>query len=258
MTLKMFVVSPLTRRELAAHGPAERPSAPNNPSTGLRDLAYATAMVEASERMLDQPDLAALWPLIAAEAAALITADQVAILSCRGVGWQVLAAHDSQRATADRDLEVAINAAAAWGWLREPGCIDLTADARWSATNLPGSCAGWRSLLVVNVAPVAHTDLTRLVWCSDRSGNFVPFMDVGHLFGRHVSAAVRSVTRRENLNRAIAARHRIGQAQGILMARHGLTAEEAFQALKRQSQRTNIKLHTIADKIIGGRPTFIG
>ena len=36
----------------------------------------------------------------------------------------------------------------------------------------------------------------------------------------------------------------------------GLTAEEAFQALKRQSQRTNIKLHTIADKIIGGRSTF--
>jgi AmiR/NasT family two-component response regulator len=37
-----------------------------------------------------------------------------------------------------------------------------------------------------------------------------------------------------------------------------LTAEEAFRALKRQSQRTNIKLHTIADKISGGRPAFIG
>jgi ANTAR domain len=35
-------------------------------------------------------------------------------------------------------------------------------------------------------------------------------------------------------------------------------SEEAFQALKRQSQRTNVKLHTIADKIIGGRSTFIG
>jgi AmiR/NasT family two-component response regulator len=112
--------------------------------------------------------------------------------------------------------------------------------------------------LVVDVAPVVRTDLTRLVWCSDRSGTFVPFVDVGHLFGRHVSAAVRTVTRRENLDRAIAARHRIGQAQGILMARHELTAEEAFQALKRHSQRTNVKLHTIADKIIGGRPTFIG
>jgi AmiR/NasT family two-component response regulator len=43
---------------------------------------------------------------------------------------------------------------------------------------------------------------------------------------------------------------------------NGLTAEEAFQALKRQSQRTNIKLHTIADKIVDGglrfRPAFIG
>jgi ANTAR domain len=38
----------------------------------------------------------------------------------------------------------------------------------------------------------------------------------------------------------------------------GADSEEAFQALKRQSQRTNVKLHTIADKIIGGRSTFIG
>ena len=257
MAPKMSVVSPLTRPQLAVHGRVKQPSAQNNPGTGLRDLAYATAMVEASERMLDQSDLAALWPLIAAEAAALITADQVAIVRCRGGGWEVLA-NDGQRATTDQDLEVAINAAAAGGWLPETGCIDLTADPGWSATNQPGPCAGWRSLLVVNVAPVAHTDLTRLVWCSDRSGNFVPFVEVGHLFGRHVSAAVRSVTRRENLDRAVAARHRIGQAQGILMARHELTAEEAFGALKRQSQRTNVKLHTIADKIIGGRSTFIG
>ena len=53
MTPKMSVVSPLTRPELAAHGWVERPSAPNSPSTGVRDLAYATAMVQASERMLE-------------------------------------------------------------------------------------------------------------------------------------------------------------------------------------------------------------
>lgn len=38
----------------------------------------------------------------------------------------------------------------------------------------------------------------------------------------------------------------------------GVTAEAAFPALKRQSQRSNVKLHTIAGKIIGGRLPFIG
>ena len=37
-----------------------------------------------------------------------------------------------------------------------------------------------------------------------------------------------------------------------------MTAEAAFPALKRQSQRSNVKLHTIAGKIIGGRLPFIG
>jgi AmiR/NasT family two-component response regulator len=41
------------------------------------------------------------------------------------------------------------------------------------------------------------------------------------------------------------------------MACHGLTAEEAFQALKRQSQATDAKLRTVADKIINGRSPSI-
>ena len=72
-------------------------------------------------------------------------------------------------------------------------------------------------------------------------------------YGRNVaifSAAVRNVVARETLNQAIAARHRVGQAQGILMARYQLTAEQAFAVLKRQSQATNVKLRIIADQVI--------
>lgn len=53
-----------------------------------------------------------------------------------------------------------------------------------------------------------------------------------------------------NLERAVQTRDLIGQAKGILMARQGCSAEEAFDVLRRASQRTNRKLHEIAATIV--------
>ncbi|MCW2666818.1 MAG: hypothetical protein JWN57_1780, partial [Frankiales bacterium] len=41
-------------------------------------------------------------------------------------------------------------------------------------------------------------------------------------------------------------RNVIGQAQGLLMARFNITADEAFSRLVAESQRRNVKLHSIA------------
>ena len=55
---------------------------------------------------------------------------------------------------------------------------------------------------------------------------------------------------RDNLNRAVAARHRVGLAQGIAITRRQLTAGQAFALLKRKSQDTHLKLQTIAQTVI--------
>jgi AmiR/NasT family two-component response regulator len=75
-------------------------------------------------------------------------------------------------------------------------------------------------------------------------------MDVAEAFAHHASLAFRVITERDNSNQALAARHRVGLAQGILMARRQLTADQAFTLLQRQSQNTNVKLRTIAQTII--------
>jgi AmiR/NasT family two-component response regulator len=69
-------------------------------------------------------------------------------------------------------------------------------------------------------------------------------------FAHHASLAFRVVTERHNSNRAVAARHRVGLAQGILMTRRQLTADQAFALLKRHSQNTHVKLRTIAQTVI--------
>lgn len=42
----------------------------------------------------------------------------------------------------------------------------------------------------------------------------------------------------------------IEQAKGVLMAQFGWTAEEAFDALRRASQRSNIRVRDLADRIV--------
>jgi hypothetical protein len=54
----------------------------------------------------------------------------------------------------------------------------------------------------------------------------------------------------ENLRVAIDSRAVIEQAKGALMLRYGLDQDTAFAVLKRWSQDSNIKLHTIAQTLV--------
>ena len=57
-------------------------------------------------------------------------------------------------------------------------------------------------------------------------------------------------TRIENLEAALLSREVIGQAQGILMERERITADQAFQLLRRASQHLNRKLRAVAQDVV--------
>jgi GAF domain-containing protein len=54
----------------------------------------------------------------------------------------------------------------------------------------------------------------------------------------------------DNLKVALESRAVIDQAKGILMERHKLTADQAFQALARISMQSNRKLREVADELV--------
>ncbi|WP_231388960.1 ANTAR domain-containing protein [Marmoricola sp. URHB0036] len=54
----------------------------------------------------------------------------------------------------------------------------------------------------------------------------------------------------ENLETALERRTVIGQATGLVMERFGLSAEVAFEVLRRLSQEQNRKLHDIAAELV--------
>jgi AmiR/NasT family two-component response regulator len=44
----------------------------------------------------------------------------------------------------------------------------------------------------------------------------------------------------------------IEQAKGVLMGRHGVDEKQAFELLRQQSQRLNVKLRTLATEVVSG------
>ena len=61
-----------------------------------------------------------------------------------------------------------------------------------------------------------------------------------------------SRTLAQQLEEAMASRATIEQAKGVIMAQAGCSAEEAFERLRAASQRENVKLREIAERIVRG------
>ena len=53
-----------------------------------------------------------------------------------------------------------------------------------------------------------------------------------------------------NLERAVESHRLVGQAMGILIERHRIVSEEAFDVLRRASQDHNVKLREVAQRVI--------
>lgn len=73
---------------------------------------------------------------------------------------------------------------------------------------------------------------------------------VGLVFAAHAAVALSSAMHDEQMEEALQSRDLIGQAKGILMAREGITADQAFDMLRRASQRLNVKLRDVAGGIV--------
>ncbi len=76
---------------------------------------------------------------------------------------------------------------------------------------------------------------------------------VGTVFAAHAAMALSSAQREEHLQTAIESRDVIGQAKGVLMARQNVSSEEAFDILRRASQRLNVKLREVAGRVAEGQ-----
>ena len=133
---------------------------------------------------------------------------------------------------------------------------DLAEDSRWRRFGPEAVAAGMRSLAAVSifsdVTPGAlnlYARYPRAFGVIDRARGLI----LAGLAGGALSSAQSredDERRSDNLQRALETRELIGQAKGILMERERVTAEEAFDILRRASQHLNIKLREVARSLV--------
>lgn len=78
-------------------------------------------------------------------------------------------------------------------------------------------------------------------------------LDLALVFASHAAMAMNAARKVTGLQTAVESRHLIGVAQGLLMARHDLTVEQAFELLRRYSTTGNIKLRDLAAEVVRQR-----
>ncbi len=130
---------------------------------------------------------------------------------------------------------------------------DTATDERWPSFGPAAARMGLRSILSIRLFTHEQTLGALNLYSGDVREFSSDDLAFGYIFGQHASVALASARKEEGLRQAIDARHLIGQAQGILMERFGLSEHQAFSVLRRYSQDNNVKLRSVAERIVTTR-----
>jgi GAF domain-containing protein len=131
---------------------------------------------------------------------------------------------------------------------------DLAAEARWPRFSQPAvERTGVRSVLAYRLFTEADTLGALNLYSRERDAFDDEAEAIGTILAAHAALALARAREREQitgLEQAVASNRSIGMAIGILMAIRRIGQDEAFDLLRRVSQRTNRKLREIADEVV--------
>jgi GAF domain-containing protein len=133
---------------------------------------------------------------------------------------------------------------------------DLETELRWTHFASQATRIGIRSVLALPLT--ANSQLGALNLYARYPGAFAVFDRAKAAILASLAGLALSVAhshedeerRADNLQAALVSREIIGEAMGILMERERITAEQAFDVLRRASQHLNIKLREVAQNLV--------
>ncbi|MGY6027077.1 GAF and ANTAR domain-containing protein [Streptomyces spinosirectus] len=213
-------------------------------------------MAVLARRLLEQESVQATLDEIAAAAVELVEGcDAAGILAVRKGRAVTLAARGNMVSESDR-LQ---------GELGEGPCFDLArrkdgarvyriADMTRPQPAWERFAAAARELGVGSMTGVLlytdNDDFGALNLYASRPGTFGKDIETaGWLLASHAAVALADARTIDQLQHGMETRHAIGQAMGILMERHGLSEDDAFDVMRRISQHHNVKLRDVAQRV---------
>jgi GAF domain-containing protein len=136
---------------------------------------------------------------------------------------------------------------------------EVASDARWPTFVAAAIGEGVVSVLSLPLAERDRAYGSFNIYATERSaldlaeGEVAAFTEQASIVLSNARAYDAAVRLAANLERAMQSRATIEQAKGKLMATSNLTAEEAFELMRRASQRENVKLRDVATRIMEGQ-----
>lgn len=130
---------------------------------------------------------------------------------------------------------------------------DTATESRWAPWPAFVADLGYRSVLSLRLFGTRDTTGALNLYSFRVRAFTADDIAIAGIFANHASTALESARTESTLRQAVDARHIIGQGQGILMERFGLTADQAFSVLLRYSQDKNVKLRQVAETIVSSR-----
>ncbi len=184
-------------------------------------------------------------------------ADWASVTVRVGRSFETLAAtHDEARGLDELQYRLregpCVDTAVTGEWVRSGAVAD---DDRWPRWGPEAAALGVCSMLSVQLMadgePVGALNLYSL-----RPSRFDDPDEVGFalLYASHAALALTSAREIHGLRNAVASRHVIGLAQGVLMERFQLSVEASFALLRRYSNERNVKLVEVARELVGTTP----
>jgi GAF domain-containing protein len=129
---------------------------------------------------------------------------------------------------------------------------ELRFDSRWRFWAPLAADLGFRSALSLGLADGDTTGAITLY--SRRASRFSSAdLPLALDFAQHASIAIAVATERQQLLRAIESRGMVGQAQGILMQRYGISDDQSSEILRRYAQHLDEKLRHVAGRVVRDR-----
>ncbi len=202
------------------------------------------------------PDSGVAMRSIVAKAVEIVDACEHAVISER-IGKQLrTAAATSGIAGACDELQHRRNEGPAVevAWNTEVSLVsDAAQETRWPQLGRRISDLGMSSVLAVRLAAGPQMLGSLSFYSATPEAYDASAIAIAYSFATHAAVALFAARQGAALTHSVEARHVIGMAQGIVMARYGLDRERAFDLLRRLSNHSNTKLRDVAQRVVEER-----
>ncbi len=224
------------------------------PAHGDQELELAEALAEVARTLREERDVEATLDRISE--LAVKTVD-----SCEAAGISTVRGTRVESHATTNDLPRVIDQLQSE--TQEGPCVDairehdvfitgsVSNERRWPHfSQRAHETTGVESILSVRLFASEDTMGALNLYSLQRDGFDDYDVAVASVFAAHAAVALANARREEQLESKASSRDVIGMAKGMIMARQNVSEDEAFDMLRRASQRMNLKLRELAARVV--------